>query len=358
MLQQRDVDRAADLGHPDPLAKGANRLRRVAPAAEALKRGHPRVVPAADVTVPHQPEQPPLAHHRVREVQPGELDLPRMVDPQRVQEPVIQRAVVLEFQRADRMGDPLDRVPLAVGPVVHRVNTPFIAHVRMRGVQDPVHHRVSHVEVRVGHVDLRPKRARPVGKLAGEHSLEQVEIVFDRPGAIGAVLARGGQGAAVLADRLGVEIANVSLARLDQLHRPLVKLAKIVAGVILAVLPIEPQPADVLLDRVDVLLLFLDGVRVVEPQVALAVVLLGQAEVQANRLRVPDVQIPVRLRRKPSVHPAVPFAGLEIVDNDFLDKIQRGSGSIRRHDRDSVAVSDPNDPNVGCTKYTSSAFHQ
>ena len=120
-------------------------------------------------------------------------------------------------------------------------------------MQDAVHHRVAHVEVGRGHVDLRPQRARAVGELAGPHALEQVEVLLDRAVAVGAVLARLGQRAAVLADLVGGQVADVGLAGLDQLHGPLVELLEVVGGVEQPVFPVEAEPADVLHDRVDVL---------------------------------------------------------------------------------------------------------
>ena len=49
----------------------------------------------------HQLQQLALAHHRVGQVEPRELDLLRVVDAQLVEEPVVERPVVLELQRAD-----------------------------------------------------------------------------------------------------------------------------------------------------------------------------------------------------------------------------------------------------------------
>ncbi len=80
ILQPGHVDRAVELGHADPLAERPHRLGRVAAAAQAANREHPRVVPAADVLFLHELQQLALAHHRVREVEPGELDLLRVVD--------------------------------------------------------------------------------------------------------------------------------------------------------------------------------------------------------------------------------------------------------------------------------------
>src|SRR5829696_2897560 len=63
--------------------------------------------------------------------------------------------------------------------------------------------------------------------------------------------------------------------------------------------PIEAEPAHVALDRVDIGLLLLNRIGVVETQMATATEFLGDPEVEADRLSVTDMQIPVRLRRKP-----------------------------------------------------------
>ena len=193
MLQQRDVDHAIDFRHADRGAEVADRLGRVAAAAQPANGRHPRIVPTAHKTVLDQFQQPPLAHHGIGEIQPGELDLLRGEDAQLADVPIVERPVILELQRADRVGDPLDRVGLAVGEIVGRVDAPLVAAAVVRGVEDAVHHRVAHVQVGRGHVDLRPQGARAVGELAGPHPLEQVQVLLDRAVAVGAVLAGLGQ---------------------------------------------------------------------------------------------------------------------------------------------------------------------
>ena len=183
-----------------------------------------------------------------------------------------------------------------------------IAGAMMRRAQDAIHHRIAQVDVRRGHVDLGAQRAAAVGKLARAHALEQIEILFDRAVAIRAVLARLGQRAAVFAHLVGVQIADVRLARLDQLDRPLIELLEIIRSVEHPVLPIEAQPAHVLLDRIDVFDLFLGRIGVVEAQVALAPELRREAEIEADRFGVADVQIAVGLRRKARVHPLLVLA--------------------------------------------------
>ena len=113
------------------------------------------------------------------------------------------------------------RIGLAVGVVVHRIDAPLVAGAVMLGVQDAVHHRIAHVQVGRGHVDLGAQDARAVGEFARPHALEQIEIFFDRAIAIRAVLAGLGQRAAVFADFVGGQVVYVGLARFDQLAPPI-----------------------------------------------------------------------------------------------------------------------------------------
>ena len=167
----------------------------------------------------------------------------------------------------------------------------------MLGVEDAVHDRVAQVEVGRGHVDFGAQHAGAIGKLALAHALKQVEILLDAAVAVRTVLAGLGEGAAMLANLLGGEVIDVGLAGLDQLHGPLEELVEVVGGVA-ETIPLEAEPAHVLLDGVHVLLLFLLGIGVVEAQVGEAAELVGQTEVEADGLGVADVQVAVGLRRK------------------------------------------------------------
>ena len=60
---------------------------------------------------------------------------------------------------------------------------------------------------------------------------------------------------------------------------------------------------DHLLDRIDVGHVLGLGIRVVEPQEARSTEVLGDAEVQVDRLRVPDVEEAVGFWREPRLHP-------------------------------------------------------
>ena len=117
---------------------------------------------------------------------------------------------------------------------------------------------------------LRAQDAGAVRELAGAHAREEVEALLRRPVAPRAVAAGLGERAAVLADLVGGEVVHVGLAGLDEVDGPLVELLEVVRGEVEVLAPVEPQPADVGLDGVDVLLLFLHRVGVVEAQVAAA----------------------------------------------------------------------------------------
>jgi hypothetical protein len=293
------------------------------------RRRNPRIVPAADPVLLDQLQQLALAHQRVGEVQPGKFDLLRMIDLQLIEKPIVQRAMVLELQRADRVRDLFDRIGLPVREIVHRINAPSVPGAMVRRVQDAIEHRIAHIQIGRSHVDLGPQRARAVGEFAGPHPPKQFEILRRRALAVGAVLARRGERAAIFAHLLGVQIADEGLAGRDQLLGPIVKLLKIIRGIKQPVLPIEAQPADAVLDRVDVLDVLLAGIRIVEAQIAQPTVALREPEIQADALGVADVQIPVRLGRKAGVDPSGIFAGAIVLLDNLLDEVQPPLG-LRR----------------------------
>ena len=166
----------------------------------------------------------------------------------------------------------------------------------------------------------------PSGNSPARIRSNRVEVLLDRAVAVGALAAGLGQRAAVLADLVGGQVAHVGLAGLDQLHGPLVELVEVVGGVEQPVLPVEAQPADVLDDRVDVFGLLLARVGVVEAQVAQAAELRGDAEVQADRLGVADVQVAVRLGREAGMDPPVVLAGPQVLKNDLSNEVGRARG--------------------------------
>ena len=80
---------------------------------------------------------------------------------------------------------------------------------------------------------------------------------------------------------------------------------------------------NILLNGVYEFLVLLGGVRVIHPQVAQAAELLRRAEVDGQRLAVPDVQVAVGLRREPGVdgHPLELAAGADVLLDESVDKV-------------------------------------
>ena len=299
MFQLRDVDRVLALRDADALAERPNRLRRVAAPAHAHDRRHAGIVPSTDMAFLHELEQLPLAHECVGQVEPREFDLPRARRHREVlNQPVVERAMIFEFERAQRVGDLLDRVRWRVREVVHRVDAPGVAGPMMMGAADPVEHRIAHVHVRRRHLDLRAQHVRAVFELAGAHPREQIEVLADAAVPVRTVLPWLGQRPAVTTHFVGVLAVDVREAALDQMNRVLVELFEVVRREVQA-RPFETEPPHVFFDRLDVLDVFRRRIRVIEPKIARPPELLRDAEVEANRFRMPDVKVAVRLRRKP-----------------------------------------------------------
>jgi hypothetical protein len=192
-------------------------------------------------------------------------------------------------------------------------------------VHDPVEDRVAHVDVRARHVDASAEDTGAVRELAGTHPGKEVEALLHLAVAPRALATGLRQRAAVLADLVGREVVHVGGPGADEVERPLVELLEVVGRVVEVLAPVEPEPANVRLDGVDVLLLLLDRVRVVEPQVAAAARLGRDPEVQADRLRMADVQVAVGLGREARHRHRVP-PGRQVVADGVADEV----GTLRR----------------------------
>ena len=186
------------LDDADALDEIADRFRRHAAAAETGNGRHARIVPAGDIAAAHQSGQHALRQQRMGDVEPRHFILMRLRRHAQVfDEPVVERPVILEFERADRMRDAFDGVGLAMGEIVARIDLPGVAGARMRRMDDAVEHRVAQIDVARRHVDLGAQHARAVGEFAGLHAGEQIEVFLNRAVAERARLARLGQRAAV-----------------------------------------------------------------------------------------------------------------------------------------------------------------
>jgi hypothetical protein len=124
-----------------------------------------------------------------------------------------------------------------------------------------------------------------------------------------------------LPDLIRAQVVDVGLAVFDELDGILVHLLEVIGCEVQPVFPVEAEPAHAILYRFDVFFLFLGRISVVEAQVALAAVLLCDAEVEAYRFGMADVEVAVRLRWEARVNAPFLFIGLKIFVDDIPDKI-------------------------------------
>ena len=96
-----------------------------------------------------------------------------------------------------------------------------------------------------------------------------------------------------------------------------------------AIAPVEAKPPDRLDDRIHIFLLFLLGIGIIKTQMACAVIIMGEAEIQANAFGMADMKIAIWLGGKAGLHPAIPFAGAVVFFDDAADKV--GSGGWAAH---------------------------
>ena len=328
MFEEGHVDDIIAFGDAHAVGEVTDRLRGITAAPQAGDGGHAWVVPAVDDLFLHQLEEFPFAHHRIAEVEAGELDLagPAVAFGDLVEEPVVKGPVYLELEGADRVGDLFDIVGLAVGEVVHGIDAPLVTGAVVRLVEDTVHHGIAHVHVGRGHIYLCPQHLLAVLVFAVAHLAEEAQVLFRRAVAVGALEARLRGGAPLGGDDGGRLVVDIGFPFSDQHLGPFIQLVKIVGGITGIAFPLKAQPAYILHDRLDIFGLFLDGVGIVETEVAFAVIFLCQAKVEAYRFGMTDVEVAVGLGRKTGVYLPVVFPVADIFFDDRLNKIEGSLG--------------------------------
>ena len=229
--------------------------------------------------------------------------------------------MILKFQRANRMRDSLERIRDRMGEVVQRVNAPLIAGAMVRGVTDPVDRGIAKIDVRASHVDLEAEHMGAIGKFARTHPAKEGKILLGAALPIGAVLPRLGQRTARGAHFFGRLAVDVRQAMLDEPLGEAIQMIVIVRRVVAMRAPVITQPADGFGDRVLVFDVLLEWIRVVEAQMTDTVVLGREAEVQHDRLGVPEMQISVRLRRESRDHATAVFSATVILGDDRAQKV-------------------------------------
>ena len=102
--------------------------------------------------------------------------------------------------------------------------------------------------------------------------------------------------------------------------------------------PVEAQPTHVGLDGGGVLLVLGLGIGVVEAQIAGAVIFFCDAEIEADRLGVADVQIAIGLGREAGRDATAMFAGDLVGVDDVTNEMGGGVIGFRVHERGQVMI--------------------
>jgi len=282
-----------------------------------------RVVPAAYPTGVDEAPQEALADDRMAHLQLGELDLARMRGGvELIEDPVVERPMIDEFHRTQRMGDRLECIREAMRIVVHRIDAPGVPGTVVVTLLDAIQDRVAQSQHRGGHVDLGTQDPASLVELTGAHGTKELEILPCTAIAKRTLAARLGQRSLVRANLGSAPVVDESLSLADQVDREFKEPLEIVRGEIKMLFPIETQPPHIGLDRLHVFDVLGRGIRVVEAKVATtAREFVGKTKVQGDRHGVPDVEIAIGLRRESRDHVIV-LARSQVLDHDRSDEIQ------------------------------------
>ena len=100
--------------------------------------------------------------------------------------------------------------------------------------------------------------------------------------------------------------------------------------------PVKAQPTHVGLNGRGVFLVLGFGIGIVEAQVTGAAIFRSDAEIEADRLGVSDMQITVRLGRKARRDPAAVFARSATIVTRPRISVPRDPGDSRSHEGDRI----------------------
>ena len=203
-----------------------------------------------------------------------------------------------------------------MGEIIERIDAPSIAGSVMGRMEDAVNDRVSHDHIRRSHVDLRAKYLLAVGILAFLHFFKKLQVLFDASISIRTFLARMAQIAAGIVDFFTGLVIHISEALADEYASKFIEFREIVGRIVHRFLPLKAQPLHVFQDGIHILYFFLRRVRIVETHIRLAMILLADAEIQANTLHVADMKISIRFRWETGQHLVI---GIDMVGNIFID---------------------------------------
>ena len=218
------------------------------------------------------------------------------------QQPIVVRALILEFERADRVRNLLQCVFEWMGVAIKRVNAPLVTGAMVMSAFDAINRWIAQIDIGGTHIDPGAQNVGTICVLSIAHFTKQAEIFRDTTRAKRRIFTLFSERAPVGAHVVGVQAVDIGMTLLDQAfgeHKHPLKIIRGKIQIALAVsFVIKPQPVHALQDGIDEFLFFPGRVGIVKAQVASASVITGEAKIEADRFRMSDVQIAVRLRWK------------------------------------------------------------
>ena len=190
----------------------------------------------------------------------------------------------------------------------------------MRRVCDSVNDRIPHVDVRGRHVNLCTQHLFAVLVLSVPHFFEKAKILLHTSVTIRGFLSRFFERASISLYFIRRKIADIRLALLDQFHRSIIHRIKIIRCPE-PLLPFPAKPSHICFDCVNIFDILLHGIGIIISQITLAAVLFCRRKIQANRLRVPDMEIPVRFRRKTRIDLSSILPAFVVPVDNIVNKI-------------------------------------
>ena len=188
-------------------------------------------------------------------------------------------------------------VTLPVCPVIHRVDFPIGACSMVGSFQNSVHHRVPHVHIRRIHIYFGTKRHASLFHFSVFHFFKKCQRLFHRSISIRRLYSWLGRIGSLLGNHFGRLLIYIGFTRFNHLHCPLIQLLKIIRSIHLFI-PLEPEPRDIFLYRVHILLFLFFRIGIIKTEIHRGVILFSQTKINTDGFGMPNVQISVRFWRK------------------------------------------------------------
>ncbi len=206
--------------------------------------------------------------------------------------------------------------------IIGRIDAPGRAGAIVRDMSDAIQHGITEINVRRGHVDFGAEHMCAVREFSRAHPAKEVEVFFYATRAKGTGLAWLSQRASVSAHFVGRQAVDIGAVLSDQRHRVCVEALKVVGGKEQLIVPVKAEPTHIVLNRLDIFGVFRRRISIVHAEMADAPRLfIRNAEVEANRFGMADMEIAVRFRWEAGDDPSGMFTCGTVGSYDLTNEV-------------------------------------